>query len=230
MRHGGSGMGWGCWWVGVNRGSRAQAPLVSKYGVWLCSPAGIDVDLEMWEGEFPVIFPDLQHADAVLPASESHLPGLGLQPQAAVGAAGGPTPPATTACWSPPGFGSQAAASSGNHAAFPAGPCAWGAAQRVVLDGLEFGGLDGRPPGVAGVLAAPAPGAAPAFGGPAVAVRLVVCVPGWRGRIGAAATVSEKGSCWWLPNRDRMSYSACQIGPRVSCWFRWWSRNRFPAP
>jgi hypothetical protein len=27
------------------------------------------------------------------------------------------------------------------------------------------------------------------------------------------------GSCYWLPNRDPMSYSECQIGPSVSYWF-----------
>jgi P-loop containing dynein motor region len=24
----------------------------------------------------------------------------------------------------------------------------------------------------------------------------------------------------WLPDRDQLSYSACQIGPSVSCWFQ----------
>jgi Dynein heavy chain, N-terminal region 1 len=30
----------------------------------------------------------------------------------------------------------------------------------------------------------------------------------------------KRGSYYWLPNRDRMSYSACQIGPNVSHWFQ----------
>jgi hypothetical protein len=27
-------------------------------------------------------------------------------------------------------------------------------------------------------------------------------------------------SCYWLPNRDQMSYSACQLGPTASYWFQ----------
>jgi hypothetical protein len=31
------------------------------------------------------------------------------------------------------------------------------------------------------------------------------------------------GGVLWLPNRDRVSYSACQIGQTVSCWFHRWT-------
>jgi hypothetical protein len=30
----------------------------------------------------------------------------------------------------------------------------------------------------------------------------------------------NRGSYYWLPNRDQMSYSACKIGPSASYWFQ----------
>jgi hypothetical protein len=39
-------------------------------------------------------------------------------------------------------------------------------------------------------------------------------------KCGARGSILQCRSDQWLPNRDQMSYSACQIGPSVSYWFQ----------